>query len=239
MHIPLPILILLLTSLLGQNTHCLWQPKQWTPLAHAFWLAITSAVSLAGQSSPHRWVLSFESLVLKHVSTHFTAIPTTARWSAAYLGNTRVSTYLLLCLLCSLLLISPIGALLDVYYTTIATLLLLTIFAFSLLSALSFSPEVYQLPPPRLFELRPAFYWCLLPINLISQWLWLPLIIATCDFLFQIDRFPRSPCLATRIVKITFLFRSRSLLSILVVSFSRLLRLAIVWFPCFLSSPFL
>ena len=58
----------------------------------------------------------------------------------------RVSTYLLLCLLCSLLPISPIGALLDVYYMTIATLLL-TIFTFSLLSALSFSPEVYQLPP--------------------------------------------------------------------------------------------
>ena len=31
---------------------------------------------------------------------------------------------------------------------TIATLLLPTIFAFSLLSALSFDPEVYQLPPP-------------------------------------------------------------------------------------------
>ena len=31
----------------------------------------------------------------------------------------------------------------DVYYTTITTLLLPTIFAFSLLSTLSFSPEVY------------------------------------------------------------------------------------------------
>ena len=62
--------------------------------------------------------------------------------------HTWVSTYLLLCLLCSLLPISPIGALLEVYYTTITTLLLPTIFAFSLLSTLSFGPEVYQLPPP-------------------------------------------------------------------------------------------
>ena len=42
----------------------------------------------------------------------------------------------------------PIGTLLEVYYMTIATLLLPTIFTFSLLSALSFGPEVYQLPPP-------------------------------------------------------------------------------------------
>ena len=93
-------------------------------------------------------------------------------------------------------------------------------------------------PPPRLFELRPAFYRHLLPVALVLQQLWPPLIIATRDFLFQIDRFPRPPRLTTRVVRITFLFRSRSLLLILVVSFSRLLRLAIVWFPCLLSSPF-
>ena len=73
---------------------------------------------------------------------------------------------------------------------TIATLLLLTIFAYSLLSALSFDPEVYQLPPPRLFELRPAFYQHLLPITLVLQQLWPPPIIATRDFLFRINRFP-------------------------------------------------
>ena len=56
--------------------------------------------------------------------------------------------YLPLCLLCSLPLISPIGALLDIYCMNITTLLLPTIFAYSLLSTLSFSPEVYQLPPP-------------------------------------------------------------------------------------------
>ena len=31
-----------------------------------------------------------------------------------------------------------------------------------------FDPGVYQLPPPRLFELRPAFYRHLLPIDLVS-----------------------------------------------------------------------
>ena len=43
-------------------------------------------------------------------------------------------------------------------------------FHISLLSTLSFGPEVNQLPhPPRLFELRPAFYRHLLPISLVSQ----------------------------------------------------------------------
>ena len=89
---------------------------------------------------------------------------------------------------------------------TIATLLLPTIFTFSLLSTLSFSPEVYQIPPPQLFELRPAFYRHLLPVTLVLQQLWPPPISATCDFLFQINRFPRPPYLATHVVRITFLF---------------------------------
>ena len=92
--------------------------------------------------------------------------------------------------------------------------------------------------PPQLFELRPAFYRHLLPVALVLQQLWPPPIIATCDFLFQIDRFPQPPHLTTRAIRITFLFQSRSLLPISVALFSQLLHLAIVWFPCFLSSPF-
>ena len=87
--------------------------------------------------------------------------------------------------------------------------------------------------------LRSTVYWLLSPFDLVLQRLWRQPIIATHDFLFQINRFPRSPRLVTRVVQITFLFRSRLLLPISVVSFSQLLRLAIVWFPCFLSSPFL
>ena len=96
-------------------------------------------------------------------------------WSADYLGSIRVSTYLPLCQLCSLPPISLIGALLDIYYTNIATLLLPTIFTFpyyplypSALKSINY--------PPQLFKLQLAFYKHLLPINLISQ-----MTVATAD----------------------------------------------------------
>ena len=47
-----------------------------------------------------------------------------------------------------------IGRLLHKYHNLPPT----NYFHISLLSALSFGPEVYQLPPPQLFKLQPPFY---------------------------------------------------------------------------------
>ena len=59
---------------------------------------------------------------------------------------------------------------------------------------------------------RSTVYRLLSPFDPVLQRLWRQPIIATRDFLFRIDRFPRPPRLATRVVKSTFLFRSRLLL---------------------------
>ena len=61
-------------------------------------------------------------------------------------------------------------------------------------------------------DLRSTVYRLLSPFDLVLQRLWLQPIIATRNFLFRIDRFPRPPRLATHDVKSTFLFRSRLLL---------------------------
>ena len=60
--------------------------------------------------------------------------------------------------------------------------------------------------------LRSTVYRLLSPFDLVLPQLWRQPIIATRDFLFRIDQFPRPPCLATCVVKSTFLFRSRLLL---------------------------
>ena len=55
-------------------------------------------------------------------------------------------------------------------------------------------------------DLRSTIYRLLSPFDLVLQRLWQQPIIATRDFLFRIDRFPRPPRLATCVVKSTFLF---------------------------------
>ena len=67
-------------------------------------------------------------------------------------------------------------------------------------------------PHLSLSDLRSTIYQLLSPFDLVLQRLWRQPIIATCDFLFRINRFPQPPCLATRIVKSTFLFQSQLLL---------------------------
>ena len=137
--------------------------------------------------------------------------------------------------------VSLIGVLSAYQYMHLTYLNLPAILAFSLPSALLPTDPLPLsgsiTPPSYLGPDRPSTDVCYL-LTMSYKQLWLPLIIATRAFLFRVDRFSRSPHLATHVIQLTFLFWSQSLLPHLVVVFSQLLCPVIVRFPCFLSSPF-